>query len=93
MNAYKRSIAIAPEGTRTVHGQLGDFKKGAFHLALEAKAPITPIISYGAYHMWNPVRGFLLCFVCKWYSGLPKANNDKNTIRFVPCHPEPESSL
>ena len=49
-----RSIAIAPEGTRTLSGQLGEFKKGAFHLALEAKVPITPIICFGGYHLWHP---------------------------------------
>jgi putative phosphoserine phosphatase/1-acylglycerol-3-phosphate O-acyltransferase len=38
------SIAIAPEGTRSPTLRLGRFKKGAFHLALAAKAPIVPIV-------------------------------------------------
>jgi putative phosphoserine phosphatase/1-acylglycerol-3-phosphate O-acyltransferase len=38
------SIAIAPEGTRSPTPRLGRFKKGAFHLALAAKAPIVPIV-------------------------------------------------
>jgi putative phosphoserine phosphatase / 1-acylglycerol-3-phosphate O-acyltransferase len=39
---------IAPEGTRSRDGQLGDFKKGAFHLALRSGAPIVPIVIRGA---------------------------------------------
>lgn len=38
------SIAIAPEGTRSATPHLGRFKKGAFHLAMAAKAPIVPIV-------------------------------------------------
>jgi putative phosphoserine phosphatase / 1-acylglycerol-3-phosphate O-acyltransferase len=38
------SIVIAPEGTRSPTPHLGAFKKGAFHLAMAAKAPIVPIV-------------------------------------------------
>ncbi len=43
-----RSIAIAPEGTRSRTAQLGHFKKGAFHLALQAGVPIVPIVFQNA---------------------------------------------
>jgi putative phosphoserine phosphatase/1-acylglycerol-3-phosphate O-acyltransferase len=38
------SIAIAPEGTRSASQRLGRFKKGAFHLAMQAGVPIVPIV-------------------------------------------------
>jgi putative phosphoserine phosphatase/1-acylglycerol-3-phosphate O-acyltransferase len=38
------SIAIAPEGTRSPTPRLGRFKKGAFHLAMQARVPIVPIV-------------------------------------------------
>jgi 1-acyl-sn-glycerol-3-phosphate acyltransferase len=37
------SIWIAPEGTRSVDGKLGSFKKGGFHLAAGAGARILPV--------------------------------------------------
>ncbi len=43
-----KSICIAPEGTRTVTPKLGPFKKGAFHLAMQAGVPIVPIVIHNA---------------------------------------------
>jgi putative phosphoserine phosphatase/1-acylglycerol-3-phosphate O-acyltransferase len=39
-----RSLAIAPEGTRQKTPKLGKFKKGAFHLAMQAGVPIVPVV-------------------------------------------------
>jgi putative phosphoserine phosphatase/1-acylglycerol-3-phosphate O-acyltransferase len=41
---HGRSIVIAPEGTRSPTPRLGRFKKGAFHMAMQAKVPIVPVI-------------------------------------------------
>jgi putative phosphoserine phosphatase/1-acylglycerol-3-phosphate O-acyltransferase len=52
------SIAIAPEGTRSATQRLGRFKKGAFHLAMQAGVPIIPIVIRNAGDvMW---RGSIL---------------------------------
>lgn len=38
------SFAIAPEGSRSSSYKLGPFKKGAFHIAMQAGVPIVPIV-------------------------------------------------
>jgi HAD superfamily hydrolase (TIGR01490 family) len=38
------SLVIAPEGTRSPTPALGPFKKGAFHVAMQAGVPIVPIV-------------------------------------------------
>jgi len=39
-----RSIVIAPEGTRQPTPRLGRFKKGPFHLAMQAGVPVVPVV-------------------------------------------------
>jgi putative phosphoserine phosphatase/1-acylglycerol-3-phosphate O-acyltransferase len=39
-----RSLIIAPEGTRSPTPRLGRFKKGAFHMAMQAGVPIVPVV-------------------------------------------------
>jgi len=43
------SILIFPEGTRSADGTVGDFKEGAFRIALESKAAMLPVVIDGAY--------------------------------------------
>lgn len=42
------SIVIFPEGTRSVDGKMQRFHKGAFYLADQLKADITPVLIHGA---------------------------------------------
>lgn len=54
----KRSLMIAPEGTRTPDGSILRFKKGAFHIARQAGVPVCPIVVTGAYELL-PKRALL----------------------------------
>ena len=56
---------IFPEGTRTLNGEVGRFKRGAFQIALELNLPIIPISLSGCYEAmnrkakyvtWNPIH-------------------------------------
>jgi putative phosphoserine phosphatase/1-acylglycerol-3-phosphate O-acyltransferase len=38
------SLVISPEGTRSVTGELGPFKKGPFRIAMGAGVPVVPIV-------------------------------------------------
>ena len=38
------SLVIAPEGTRSATPRLGPFKKGPFHIAMQAEVPMVPIV-------------------------------------------------
>ncbi|MFI7587265.1 HAD-IB family hydrolase [Spongisporangium articulatum] len=38
------SLVVAPEGTRSATPAIGAFKKGAFHVAMQAQVPVVPIV-------------------------------------------------
>jgi putative phosphoserine phosphatase/1-acylglycerol-3-phosphate O-acyltransferase len=51
------SVVIAPEGTRSVMPTVGRFKKGGFHLAMQAGVPIVPIVIRNAGEiMWRDAK-------------------------------------
>lgn len=45
------SVIVFPEGTRTPDGKVKEFKRGAFLLAIQARAPILPLAIFGTYGM------------------------------------------
>ncbi|HYT38448.1 MAG TPA: HAD-IB family hydrolase, partial [Acidimicrobiia bacterium] len=48
------SLAMAPEGTRSATPTVGPFKKGAFHIAVEAQVPVVPVVIRNAGEiMWR----------------------------------------
>ena len=47
------SFLISPEGTRTITGEIGPFKKGPFHLAKNTKVTIVPIGLIGGFKAKN----------------------------------------
>jgi putative phosphoserine phosphatase / 1-acylglycerol-3-phosphate O-acyltransferase len=48
MRKHGKSVVLAPEGTRTVSPTMAPFKKGAFHLAMQAGVPIVPIVIHNS---------------------------------------------
>ncbi|MEN0067740.1 MAG: HAD-IB family hydrolase [Myxococcota bacterium] len=46
------SVMIWPEGTRMPTPRLGTFKKGGFHLAMDAGVPIVPIVLRNTGELW-----------------------------------------
>ncbi len=53
------SIAIAPEGTRSIGPRLGRFKKGAFRMAMAGGVPIVPIVIHNAVDAL-PKHGYII---------------------------------
>jgi 1-acyl-sn-glycerol-3-phosphate acyltransferase len=45
------SFLVLPEGTRTLNGRLGPFKRGGFVLAIESGLDILPIVQKGAFRI------------------------------------------
>lgn len=48
MRNQGKSVVISPEGTRSITPKLAAFKKGPFHLAMQAGVPIVPIVIHNA---------------------------------------------
>ncbi|MDP3972933.1 MAG: HAD-IB family hydrolase [Candidatus Nanopelagicales bacterium] len=51
---HGRSLVIAPEGTRSPTAKLLPFKKGPFHIAIQANVPIVPIVLRNAGELMPP---------------------------------------
>jgi putative phosphoserine phosphatase/1-acylglycerol-3-phosphate O-acyltransferase len=51
------SVVMAPEGTRSSTPQVGPFKRGAFHMAMQARVPIVPVVVRNAGElMWRDAK-------------------------------------
>ena len=63
-------LAIFPEGTRTITGELNPFKKGGFHMAINTNTKILPIIVKGLYNIkprnrWTINKGIAKMIIAK----------------------------
>lgn len=46
-----RVLVVFPEGTRSLNGEIGEWKPGVIRLSLSAKAPIVPIALKGTFNI------------------------------------------
>lgn len=53
------SVVLFPEGTRSLSGKLGRFKRGAFQMALDLKIPIVPVTINGSFEIMPRNSHFL----------------------------------
>ena len=54
MRAEQLTLVLFPEGTRSRDGRLGRFRRGAFALALETRAPLVPTAVDGGQRVYPP---------------------------------------
>ena len=55
--AQGTSVVLSPEGTRSLTPTVGQFKKGGFHVAMQAGVPIVPIVIRNAGElMWRHAK-------------------------------------
>ena len=50
------SLIVFPEGTRSVDGRVGRFKKGSFLVAMDAGLPVVPVSVSGSRHVMRKGR-------------------------------------
>ncbi|MEO9600545.1 HAD-IB family hydrolase [Parasphingorhabdus sp.] len=80
-----KSIVIAPEGTRTLSPKLGPFKKGAFHMAIQAGVPMVPIVIHNAGDV-APKNEFLMRPAQVKVDVLPAVDTSKWSVRTMNDH-------
>ena len=77
-----RSVCIAPEGTRSTSTNLGRFKKGAFHLAMQAGVPIVPVVIHNAIDV-APRGQFIIRPATVKVKVLPPVHTNKWKVRDI----------
>lgn len=79
------SVAIAPEGTRSAGDRLGTFKKGPFHIAMQAEVPVVPIVIHNATDVL-PKGGFFVRPAVVYVDVLPPVDTSTWTAQTVDKH-------
>lgn len=80
-----KSVVLAPEGTRTVSPTLAPFKKGAFHIAMQAGVPIVPIVIRNAGDV-APKGDFVFRPATVDVEVLPAVDTSDWTVRTIDRH-------
>lgn len=57
------NMAIFPEGTRSQHHEMGEFKPGAFKFAEKAKVPVLPMTLDGSYKLFEEKGTYQPCHI------------------------------
>ena len=65
------STVIFPEGTRTLDGEVGRFKRGAFQIALDLGLPVIPLSLDGCFEVLPKGKPFVHRVPCRMYIGEP----------------------
>lgn len=77
-----RCVLVFPEGTRSWDGEIKKFKKGGFHLAVQAKAPVIPVLIEGTNKVLPRGKFFFRnTHPFKVSFSDPITNNDVNELR------------
>ncbi len=82
-----KSVVLAPEGTRTVSPKLAPFKKGAFHLAMQAGVPMVPIVIHNALDV-APKGEFVFRSATVDVEVLPPVHTDDWSVDTLDTHVE-----
>jgi len=62
---------IFPEGTRTMDGEVGRFKRGAFQIAMDLGLPVIPLSLDGCFDVLPKGKPFVHRVACSMYIGEP----------------------
>jgi 1-acyl-sn-glycerol-3-phosphate acyltransferase len=76
------SLIVFPEGTRSVDGKVGRFKKGPFIVAIDARLPVVPVSVAGSRHVMTKGR-LMVCpgdVQVTVHEPLPTANVTRDEI-------------
>ena len=65
------STVIFPEGTRSLNGEVGRFKRGAFQIAIDLGLPVIPLSLDGCFEALPKGKPFVHRVPCRMYIGEP----------------------
>jgi putative phosphoserine phosphatase/1-acylglycerol-3-phosphate O-acyltransferase len=85
MRVEGKSVCMSPEGTRAITPKLAEFKKGAFHLAMQAGVPVVPIVIHNSSDV-QPKGDFLYHPGTVDVDVLPPVDTSKWTVATIDKH-------
>ena len=80
-----KSVAIFPEGTRSMDGSMGEFYQTFAQLAVNAKAPVVPVVIDGAFDVLPRGKSFPNCGKTVKLSFLPPITPNANKTAEAIC--------